>query len=58
LRLVELEVKGEQMQRAEINPALCLGCGACVAVCPENAINIKGWTLRQYEAMVEMIAAD
>jgi heterodisulfide reductase subunit A len=58
LRLVELEVKGEQMQRAEINPALCLGCGACVAVCPENAINIKGWTLRQYEAMVDMIAAD
>jgi heterodisulfide reductase subunit A len=58
LRLVELEVKGEQVQRAEINPALCMGCGACVAVCPENAINIKGWTLRQYEAMVEMIAAD
>jgi heterodisulfide reductase subunit A len=29
-----------------------------VAVCPENAINVKGWTLKQYEAMVDMIVAD
>ena len=32
--------------------------GACVAVCPENAINVQGWTLRQYEDMVDMIVAD
>jgi heterodisulfide reductase subunit A len=42
---------------ARINPALCTGCGICVAECPEKAINIKGWTLRQYEAMVDAIAA-
>jgi heterodisulfide reductase subunit A len=53
-----VEVKGEKVQRAEVNPALCMGCGACVAVCPENALNIKGWTLRQYEAMVDRIVAD
>jgi heterodisulfide reductase subunit A2 len=58
LRLVEVEVKGEKVQRAEVNPALCMGCGACVAVCPANAINVKGWTLAQYEAMVDMIVAD
>jgi heterodisulfide reductase subunit A len=58
LRLVEVEVKGKKVQRAEVNPALCMGCGACVAVCPENALNIKGWTLRQYEAMVDRIVAD
>jgi heterodisulfide reductase subunit A len=46
------------MKRAQVTPALCMGCGACVAVCPENAIEVKGWTLKQYEAMVEMIAAD
>jgi len=58
LSLVEMEVGGKKVRRAEVNPALCNGCGACVAVCPENAINVKGWTLKQYEAMVDMIVAD
>ena len=58
LALVEVEVAGEKVRRARVNPALCLGCGACVAVCPENAINLQGWTLKQYEAMVEMIVSD
>lgn len=58
LEMVELVVAGEALLRAQANPALCLGCGACVAVCPENAINVKGWTLKQYEAMVDMIVAD
>ena len=47
-------VDGQKVRRAQVNPALCLGCGACVAVCPENAINVQGWTLKQYEAMVDM----
>ncbi|MFA5111850.1 MAG: 4Fe-4S dicluster domain-containing protein, partial [Desulfobaccales bacterium] len=50
------EAEGRQVAR--VNPALCLGCGACVAVCPENAINVQGWTLKQYEAMVDMIVSD
>jgi heterodisulfide reductase subunit A len=58
MRMVEVEVNGEKVWRAEVNPALCMGCGACVAVCPANAINVKGWTLKQYEAMVDMIAAE
>jgi heterodisulfide reductase subunit A len=58
LSLVEMEVGGEAVKRAEVNPALCTGCGACVAVCPENAIDVKGWTLKQYEAMVDMIVSD
>jgi heterodisulfide reductase subunit A2 len=58
LAMVELVVAGEVLLRAQANPALCLGCGACVAVCPENAINVKGWALKQYEAMVDMIVAD
>ncbi len=58
LKLVEVQVDGQAVQRAEVFPALCWGCGACVAVCPENAINIKGWTLKQYEEMVDMIVAD
>jgi heterodisulfide reductase subunit A len=43
--------------RAEINPALCTGCGICVGACPEQAININGWTLAQYEHMVDAIVA-
>jgi len=58
LNMVELEVDGEKVTRAQVTPALCLGCGACVAVCPENAIDINGWTLKQYEAMVDMIVSD
>lgn len=58
LRLIETDVKGEKVLRARVNPVLCMGCGACVAVCPENAIDIRGWTLDQYEAMVDAIVAD
>ena len=58
LRMVETEVDGKMVQRAEVTPALCTGCGACVAVCPQNAIDISGWTLKQYEAMVDRIVAD
>ena len=58
LTMVEQMVDGQKVERAQVNPALCLGCGACVAVCPENAINLQGWTLKQYEAMVDMIVSD
>ena len=58
LAMVDLEVNGQKVKRAQVNPALCIGCGACVAVCPENAINVQGWTLKQYEAMVDMIVSD
>jgi heterodisulfide reductase subunit A len=43
--------------KANVNPALCTGCGICVGQCPEQAIDVNGWTLRQYEAMVDAIVA-
>ena len=43
--------------RAIVNPALCSGCGACVAVCPTRAIDVAGWTLDQYDAMVDALLA-
>ncbi len=58
LTMVSQIVDGQEVERAQVNPALCLGCGACVAVCPENAINVQGWTLKQYEAMVDTIVSD
>ncbi len=43
---------------ALVNPALCKGCGACAAVCPTRAINVAGWTLDQFDAMVDAIAKE
>jgi heterodisulfide reductase subunit A len=58
LNLVDTTVEGQTVRRAQVNPALCLGCGACVAVCPEGAIQVQGWTLGQYEAMVDAFVTD
>lgn len=52
--LVIAEKNGKTL--AQVNPATCKGCGACVAVCPVRAINVAGWTLDQFDAMVEAIA--
>ncbi|MEJ2659407.1 MAG: CoB--CoM heterodisulfide reductase iron-sulfur subunit A family protein [Desulfobacteraceae bacterium] len=57
LEMVDLEENGQTVRRARVAPALCTGCGACVAVCDRNAIDINGWTLAQYEAMVDQIVA-
>jgi heterodisulfide reductase subunit A len=43
---------------ALVNAALCKGCGACVAVCPVRAINVAGWKLDQFDAMVDAIARE
>jgi len=49
---------GKEVRRAVVSPANCVGCGACVSACPTRAIDIQGWTLSQYEAMVDAIAMD
>ncbi len=57
IQMKEKEVDGKIVMQAEITPALCTGCGICVAVCPSRALDINGWTLEQYEAMVDAIVA-
>ena len=47
------EFNGAPVKKARVNPGLCAGCGACVAVCPTRAIDLKGWTLEQFDAMVD-----
>lgn len=54
----EVEIDGVIRPIAVVNPANCSGCGACVAVCPNRAIDVQGWTLDQYDAMIDAIAAD
>jgi heterodisulfide reductase subunit A len=46
---------GKQTRCAVVTPANCSGCGACVSVCPNRAIDVQGWTLAHYEAMVDAI---
>jgi heterodisulfide reductase subunit A len=48
----------QEKMRAVVTPANCSGCGACVGACPNRAIDVQAWTLAQYEAMVDAIAAD
>jgi heterodisulfide reductase subunit A len=54
--LMMREKEGRQV--AEVNPALCAGCGACGAVCQPRAIRLAGWTLDQFDAMVDAITLD
>jgi heterodisulfide reductase subunit A len=56
--LQPVTVDGRSVQRAVVTPANCVGCGMCVSACPNQAIDVQGWTLKQYEAMVDAITAD
>jgi heterodisulfide reductase subunit A len=58
ISLETVNVNGEQVQRAVVSPANCTGCGACVSACPNQAIDVQGWELHQYEAMIDAIVKD
>ena len=57
ISLVDMEVDGNLVKRAEVNPALCTGCGMCVPVCPQRAIEVEGSRIEQFDAMVDAIVA-
>ena len=38
---------------ATIGEAGCKGCGGCVPICPENAIDLRGYTDTQITAMID-----
>ncbi len=58
IALEKIVVDGKQVHRAVVTTANCSGCGNCVSACPNRAIDVQGWTLGQYEAMVAAIALD
>jgi len=58
ISLETIRQNGSEVQRAVVHPANCSGCGNCVSACPHGAIDIQGWTLKQYEAMVDALALD
>jgi len=44
VELVEKRVLGHQKRVAQINPALCMGCGACVASCRSASIDLVDYS--------------
>jgi heterodisulfide reductase subunit A2 len=48
----------KSFQHAAVIAANCNGCGVCVSACPNRAIDVQGWRLDEFEAMVEAITAD
>jgi heterodisulfide reductase subunit A len=60
LQDVEVEVEVEEgviEKRAYVNPVACKGCGACVPSCPVAALDVAGWEIEQYKAMIDAITA-
>ncbi len=53
-----VDFNGKTVNRAVVTPANCTGCGCCVSACPNNAIEVQGWTIPQYDAMLDAIALD
>ena len=40
---------------AQVNEAVCQGCGACTVTCPSGAMDLKGFANRQIMAEVDAI---
>jgi heterodisulfide reductase subunit A len=56
ISMTEVEVEeGVLASRAFVNPVACVGCGACVAACASEAIDVQGWEMDQYRAMIDAI---
>jgi heterodisulfide reductase subunit A len=54
----EIEDNGKLVNRAVVTPANCTGCGCCVSACPNQAIQVAGWTIPQYDAMLDAISLE
>jgi len=58
IELKTVSLNGREVQRAVVTPANCKGCGTCVGACPNGAIDLLGWTVDQYEAMLDALVME
>jgi heterodisulfide reductase subunit A len=58
IQLQTFSDNGQTVTRAVVTPSNCNGCGVCVSSCPNRAIDVQGWRLDEYEAMVDALAAE
>jgi heterodisulfide reductase subunit A len=58
IHLETFNENGKTFQRAVVTAANCNGCGVCVSACPNRAIDVQGWRLDEFNAMVDAITAD
>jgi heterodisulfide reductase subunit A len=58
MKAISMVRDDEGREKAIVARMLCKGCGMCAAVCPHRAIQVVGWQLDQYEAMVDAIVSD
>ena len=54
IRVVRKKIGRIERDVAEVNPALCKGCGACVASCRSSALDLAGFTSAQ--VLAELLA--
>ncbi len=50
------KLKDEGKNIAMINTSVCKGCGMCLPVCPEDAINLASYSNPEIENMIDMMA--
>jgi heterodisulfide reductase subunit A len=58
IHLEAVSMNGERLTRAVVTPSNCNGCGVCVSSCPNRAIDVQGWRLDEYEAMLDALTDD
>jgi len=58
IKLQAFSTNGAEVKKAIVSPANCVGCGCCVSACPNRAIDVQGWELDQYEAMIDSITME